>query len=318
MTVLTIGAVTTDRLMRVDRLAMPDEEVRVTAVDSYDGGSAANVAVGVSRLGVPAAYLGCVGSDSAGEHHRKILAAEGVDTDRIITSRTGARTSEVMGFVEPGGARQLYFHGGASDELTPEDLTGELLDGIDCVHLCTLGPEFAERLIVLSRRAGRKILISFDPGCLGIAGERLHRVRAVARAVDMLFVNTLEFRQLYPDVAPAEVHTLPPLELPARMAIKQGERGAYLYIREQGVTYHPAFPVAAVDSTGAGDAFAAGCLAGTARGYAPARMGPFANAVAALVTRQYGCRPGLPTMAQVDSFLETQGGRATSDASQIE
>lgn len=318
MTVLTIGAVTTDRLMRVDRLARPDEEVRVTAVDNYDGGSAANVAVGVSRLGVPAAYLGCVGSDSEGEHHREILMAEGVDTERVITSRTGARTSTVMGFVEPGGARQLYFHGGASDELTPEDLTGALLDGIDCVHLCTLGPEFAERLIVLSRSAGRKIVVSFDPGCLGIAGERLHRVRALAPDVDMLFVNALEFSELYPDVAPAEVHTLPPLELPARMAIKLGERGAYWYSREQGVTYHPAFAVDAVDSTGAGDAFAAGCLAGTSRGYAWARLGPFANAVAALVTRQYGCRPGLPTMAQVDSFLETQGGRATSAASQIE
>lgn len=316
MTVLTIGAVTTDRLMRVDRLAMADEEVRVTAVDTFDGGSAANVAVGVSRLGVPSAYLGCVGSDREGAHHREILASEGVDTGRIITSRTGARTSEVMGFVDPGGARQLYFHGGASDELTPDHLTGEILDGIDCVHLCTLGPEFAERLIVLSRNAGRRILISFDPGCLGIAGDRLHRVRALAPAFDILFVNSLEFRQLYPDVAPAEVHTLPPHELPVRMAIKLGERGAYLYSRDQGVTYHPAFAIAAVDSTGAGDAFASGCLAGTARGYALARMGPFANAVAALVTLQDGCRPGLPRMAQVASFLQAQSLIGRSDSSQ--
>lgn len=318
MTVLTIGAVTTDRLMQVDRLAMPDEEVRVTAVESYDGGSAANVAVGVSRLGVRAAYLGCVGNDSEGDHHRGSLESEGVDVGRIRTSRTGARTSTVMGFVEPGGARQLYFHGGASDELTPEDLTVDTFDGIDRIHLCTLGPEFAERLIDLGRSSGRKMLISFDPGCLGIAGERLHRVRAIAPAVDMLFVNALEFRQLYPHVAPAEVNTLPSSELPARMAIKLGERGAYLYSREQGLTYYPAFEVAAVDSTGAGDAFAAGCLAGIALGYGPRRMGPFANAVAALVTRQFGCRTGLPTMAQVTSFLESQGERMGPGAGLVE
>lgn len=307
MTVLTIGAITTDRLMRVDRLAMPDDEVRVTAVENHDGGSAANVAVGVRRLGMPASYLGCIGNDSEGEHHRRILAAERVSTAYILTSRSGSHTSSVMGFVEPGGARQLYFHGGASDELVPEDVTDEALEGVDCVHLCTLGPEFAERLIVLRRNLGRRILISYDPGCLGIAGDRLARVRAIAPAIDMLFVNALEFRQLYPDVTAADVHTLPKNQLPAGMAIKLGERGAYLYSREQGTTFHPAFAVAAVDSTGAGDAFAAGCLAGIARGYAPARMGPFANAVAALVTLQYGCRPGLPTMTQVTSFLEARG-----------
>ncbi len=314
MTVLTIGAVTTDRLMQVDRLAMPDEEVRVTAVESYDGGSAANVAVGVSRLGVRAAYLGCVGNDSEGDHHRRILESEGVDITRIRTSRTGARTSTVMGFVEPGGARQLYFHGGASDELSPEDLTADTFDGIDRVHLCTLGPEFAERLIDLGRSSGRKMLISFDPGCLGIAGERLHRVRAIAPAVDMLFVNALEFGLLYPHVAPADVGRLSSSELPARMAIKLGQRGAYLYNRDQGVTYHPAFAVAAVDSTGAGDAFAAGCLAGAAQAYGEARLGPFANAVAALVTQQFGCRTGLPTMTRVTSFLQTQSEPTTSGA----
>lgn len=306
MKVLTIGAVTTDLLMRVERLARPDEEVRVISVDSYDGGSAANVAVALSRLGLEAAYFGCVGDDSEGTRHLTVLSAEGVDTRRVMISRTGSRTSQVMGFVECGGARQLYFHGAASEEITADDITEELLDGIEWVHVCTLGPEFAERILELNRRRPRHIGLSLDPGCVGLEGDRAERVRASLGEVDALFVNEVEFERLFPGMRPEEAGRLPPEGLAGHTAIKLGERGAYLLTRRGDLTYHPAFRVTAVDSTGAGDAFAAGFLVGIARHYSPEYLGPFANAVAALVAKHYGARVGLPSLDRVESFLREQ------------
>ena len=87
------------------------------------------------------------------------------------------------------------------------------------------------------------------------------------------------------------------------MAIKVGERGAYLFSRDEGLTHCQAFRVETVDSTGAGDAFASGYLVGLANGFSAKRLGPFANAVAALETRRFGCRAGLPTMEAVMLFL---------------
>jgi ribokinase len=314
--VLTIGTVTTDLLMQVDRLALPDEEVRVSSQARHDGGSAANVAVGLCRLGCPAAFFGCVGADDEGARHLASLSAEGVDTSRVIVSSTGQSTSHVLGFVDPRGARQLYFHGGASEEITPLHITHDLLDGIDWVHVCTLGPDFAERVIALNRERRPPVALSLDPGCVGLEGDRAAHLRRLLREAHALFVNQVEFGQLFPGLSPEQVMRLGGADLPEWMAIKLGERGAWLVERHRGPTYYPAYPVAAVDSTGAGDAFAAGCLAGLAVNTPLVRLGPFANAVAALVTTRVGCRDGLPSREAVASFLARQEGLQPADGRQ--
>lgn len=303
MNILVIGCVTTDLLMQVDRFARADEEIRAAAVQTYDGGSGANVAVGVSRLGKSAAFMGCIGDDAEGARQREVLLKEGVDISRVFTSRHGLRTAHVVGLVQPTGERQLYFHGGAAEEITPADVTAELLDGIDCVHVSTLGPEFAERVLDLRRSRVRPLILSVDPGCVGLAGPRMAHVRAILPQLDLLFVNEVEFTQLFGHVAPDDLVATSMAALPERMAIKVGDRGAYLFARSEGVTHHGAFHVNAVDSTGAGDAFAAGYLAGLVDGLSSGDLGPFANAVAALETRCFGCRDGLPTIQRAQRFV---------------
>ncbi len=309
MRILTIGCVTTDLLVRVDRFARADEEMRAMAADTYDGGSAANVAVAIRRLGHASAFLGCIGDDPEGMRHRNVLEREGVDITRVITSRRGLRTTLVVGIVQSSGDRQLYFHGGAAEELAPSDITLESLDRIDCVHLCTLGPELVERILELRRRCGNRIMLSIDPGCVGLEGPRAARVRAILPDTDLLFVNDVEFSQVFGDLEPTDLPDIAASELPQRVAIKLGDRGAFLFSREDGLTHCPAFSVDAIDSTGAGDAFAGGYLAGLAAGLPPAQLGRFASAVAAMETRYVGCREGLPTLDAVTLFLRAAVAR---------
>ncbi len=300
--VLTIGYFTTDLLVKVDRFADIDDEVPIQTFGEYQGGSAANTAVGVRRLGVPGALLTCVGNDELARKGLRILASEDVDISRVATSRKGLGSPYVVGIVDPQGERQLYSYGGAAQELTPDQLTREDLADVTHLHICTLGPEFVERALKIAGEADHRVTISADPGALGCAGERATVLRPLLPRLDLLFLNTVEMGLL---INMTDVRQLPVCAdaLPPRVAIKLGAKGCVLYERGAALTFAPAFKVDAIDTTGAGDAFAAGHLVGWIHGLVGEGLATFSNAVAALSTRVHGCRDGLPTMNEVTAFL---------------
>lgn len=304
--VLAIGYVTTDLLLKVNRFPDADEEIPILSFGEYPGGSAANTAVGVRRLGVSAALLACIGDDERGRRGLEALAADGVETSRIVTTPTGPVSSYVVGAVDARGERQLYTYRGASGELSPDHLAPESLRGITHVHICTMPPDFAERGLVLARDADSPLRVSMDPGTLGCAGEYAPRLRQILPRLDLLFLNAVELRLL---LGITDVRSLPDYAgaLPPRVAVKLGAQGCVLYRRGSRLTTAPALPVDTVDTTGAGDAFAAGYLVGWIRGLEDADLALFSNAVAALSTRAHGCRDGLPTAPQVAAFLRGRG-----------
>lgn len=303
---LAIGYLTTDLLIKVNQFARTDEEVPMQAFGEHPGGSAANTAVGLSRLGIPATLLCCIGGDDRGQRGMEALEREGVATSGILTSPTGLESAYVVGVVDERGERQLYTYAGASDEIRPEHLTPEHLEGITHVHICTLGPEFVERALTLAGNAGHRIMLSLDPGTLGLASGRGDRLRALLPQVDLLFVNSVELNLLAgvanPEALASRVDDLPP-----RVAVKLGAEGCMLFRRGAPTVSAPAFAVDTVDTTGAGDAFAVGYLAGWIWGLSDQDLAVLSNAVAALSTRAYGCRDGLPSLSQVRAFLGTRG-----------
>ena len=309
MKTLTIGYCTTDLVLQVERFAEEDEEVLVNRLVEYPGGSAANVAVGLCRLGLASAFLGGLARDERGLKNLEILDHERVDHSRVIYSPGETASPFAVAVVNPEGCRRLYFHGGAGEDLRPEALTAESLEGIGCVHLCTLGPEFLKRVLLLRKQLGQDLLVSADPGCVGLEGDRVEAVRALMPALDLLFVNEVEFSRLFPRLTPPDISSLKPDTLPRQVVIKEGRMGVHLFSAAEGLLLHqPSFPVKAVDTTGAGDAFAAGYLAGLFLGLPPPRRASFASAVAALSTTRFGCRDGLPTQQVVESFLTAQDG----------
>jgi ribokinase len=245
MTVLCAGHVNWDVTLRVDHLPEPDGEVAVEERVQRGGGSAANVAAGLAGLDTPAALFGSVGDDESGTKAIEELETAGVETDRI-RAVPGAETAVKYLVVDHEGEVMVLSNAGANESFTAEHLTGGF-DGIDHLHLTSQLPETAAELAERAHEAG--VSVSFDPGRR--LGDRSYA--ETLRHVDLLFLNAKEA------VAMIESELDDALPQAASVVIKLGEEGAEL--RGPTVVRHGGFAVDPLDTTGAGDAFAAGFLA---------------------------------------------------------
>jgi sugar/nucleoside kinase (ribokinase family) len=272
-------------------------------VSLVQGGSAANTARWLGRLGARVTLIASVGRDPAG---RALVEAVRSDTVTARISRVaGARTGRIGVVVGPGGERSFVADRGAADLLRPEDLDAAWFERIDALHLpvySLLGDPLGQagrRAIELARAA--RAFVTLD---LASIGPLLGRGRRVARqlvgdaAPDLLFATAAEAEAL---LGRYGVEGL--LEFAPRVVVKRGSKGATVMARDGAERLR--FEVAterlsAPDTTGAGDAFDAGFLVGwfgaQASGQAlPATMRRAALAGHRAAARQLGTRrPELP------------------------
>ncbi|HET7723333.1 MAG TPA: carbohydrate kinase family protein [Propionibacteriaceae bacterium] len=240
------------------------------------GGSAANVAAAAAQLGqVPARYLGCVGTDAAGDGLVAGLLAQGVD---VRTQRRGC-TGAVVILVEPGGERTMVPNRGASILLEPVE--DAWLDGLSMLHvpaysLCA-EPIATSALDALRRVRERGTSTSIDASSVGTlrayGRERIRRL-LTRLAPDHLLANADEAAFLGLD----EADYLPRTTL----VVKHGSSATRVRTPDGAWLSVPVSPVVDVlDSTGAGDAFAAGYLSAVVLGQEPEAACSAGNAWAA-------------------------------------
>ena len=229
------------------------------------GGSAANTARWLGRLGARASLVGAVGRDPAGRALVEALRADGVVPR--ITRVAGTRTGRIGVVVAPGGERSFVADRGAADQLRAADLRPDWFAGCDAVHLpiySLLGEPLGlagRRAVELGRDAGGLVsidLASIVPLLSG--GRRAARALIESVAPDILFATAAEAEAL---LGRSSVEGL--LELAPTAVVKRGAKGATVMAREgtDRLRFEVATQqVAATDSTGAGDAFDAGFLVG--------------------------------------------------------
>jgi len=248
MTVLCAGHINWDVTMHVDSLPDPDGEVGIERLVQSGGGSAANVAAGLVGLGDPAALYGSVGGDDTGALALRELDRAGVDCGHVFIDSEGTTSVKYL-VVDATGEVMVFSKAGANESFCSEDISADLLAGVDHLHLTSQSPVLASRLSTLASDLG--LSVSFDPGR-----------RVADRAYDDTLASTglLFLNQREADLV-AEAGVLSPTD-PAGMTVvvKHGGDGATVYTPE-GETSHAGFVVDPVDLTGAGDAFAAGFLA---------------------------------------------------------
>jgi sugar/nucleoside kinase (ribokinase family) len=214
------------------------------------GGSAANVAAAAARIGCPVRFIGRVGDDAVGEQLVASLTAAGVD---VRTQRAG-RTGTVAVLVEPGGERTMFPDRAAAAEL--DEIEPTWLDGITWLHLtayslCTEPAESpAAGAAGLVRRSGGRVSVDVSSVAVVEAYGR-HRFATVlgALAPDVVFATVEEARAL---VGPP----------PVMVVVKDGPHPVSLRYPD-GRTHRVDVPAIGqvADTTGAGDAFAAGFIA---------------------------------------------------------
>ncbi len=280
------------------------------AVTLSIGGAESNVAIGLSRLGVPASWVSALGEDELGELVLHRVRAEGVDTSavrRVPDRPTGLYLRE-----EVAGALRVYYYrrGSAASTLAPGAFDPALLDGAAFLHLTgitgALSPESAGFLIWAARTAREAgVRVSYDvnyrtrlwePAAARAASE------AVLPYVDVLFVGDEEGRALWgwdDDTCLDRLADAGPREV----VLKQGARGCAAVVDGERLA-SPGFPARQVDPIGAGDAFAAGYLAATLEGQDPAGRLRTANAMGAFCVQNLGDYEGLPSHRELTAFLD--------------
>ena len=250
--VVAAGHINWDVTIHVDRLPEPDGETRIDRLEQSGGGSAANVAVGLVDLGGQSVVYGSVGGDESGALALRELASAGVDPGQVLVD-AGEPTSVKYVIVDGGGELLMLANDGANESFTAAGLDRDTLTAADHLHLTGQQPETAAALATAAGEAGATR--SFDPGRR--VGDR--EFDAALHATDVLFVNAREADAL------ADSTDIDPWEPADRVvAIKLGSEGATVRTPHGDVS-HPGFDVDPVDTTGAGDAFAAGFLGAALR-----------------------------------------------------
>jgi fructokinase len=282
------------------------------------GGAPANVAVGVARLGVTAGFMGQVGDDAFGHFLANTLRDNQVDVTALRFS-SAARTALAFVSLKADGERDFMFYRHPSADMLYQatDVDDEYIRRAKIFHFGSISlisePSRSATLHAVEVAQAAGLLISYDPNLR----LNLWPASAAAKAGLKLgwsqanVIKVSEEEVLFLNGASSVEQTVrrlwhPHLQL---VVVTQAAAGCTYYTPGLSGTV-AGFPVTAVDTTGAGDAFVAGLLKGLLTNPEAMQSADrlqavcrYANAVGALTTTQRGAIPALPTADQVDKFI---------------
>jgi ribokinase len=293
--VVVVGDVMTDVVARVDDPLAMGSDTAATVV-TRQGGAGANVAAWLAEQGQPAVLVGRVGDDPFGREAADLLARGGVRPVLAVDLTRPTGTCVVL--VGRDGERTMLPDAGANSGLTPDDLPAGLLSGARHLHVSgytLLNPGSREAglaAIAAARSAG--VPVSVDPASAApleaVGGKEFLRLTEdVGLALCTLDEAEVLVGTRHPDVAAARLTATYP-----QVVLKLGADGARWSSADDPKGHHVAAgpcPGGVVDSTGAGDAFAAGYLAATLSGVGVPDALAAGCALAARVAGRVGARP---------------------------
>lgn len=296
--VICYGDLNADYIGRMDRIPEPDEELPIEDLSIHCGGAATNVAVGLSRLGHDVAFLGCAGSDPIADRMLEELRSEGVDLSQLII-KENQMTGMVISILDHHGERRLMTHYGANAAMSEADLSEDFFEHATIFHMSSPQLHMVKPLLERAKKKG--LLTSFDPGSL-ICRHGMKVLGPLLSMVDLLFLNRVEYQQLIGEQD--ELDFSPFFSQGCQTVIyKKGKEGSLLVTREGVQVASKGFSVKPLDTTGAGDAFAAGYLSAMIRGLSDADRMRYANGTGALSVTARGAKEALPDRQQLESFL---------------
>ena len=265
------------------------------AAVEISGGSAANTVVGVAGFGGRTAFIGKLKADGLGQAFSHDICAAGV-TFTTPPASDGPSTGRCYVLVTPDGERTMNTYLGAAQDLHPRDIDDDMVAASAITYLegYLWDPEHAKeaflRAAAIAHATGRKVALSLsDAFCVDRwRDEFLQLMRS--RTVDLIFANEAELRSLYQTADFDSALMALRADIDAA-AVTRSEKGC-LVLSPDGIEAVPAFPVErVVDTTGAGDLFAAGFLYGLARGADDRTCGRLGALAAAEIIQHLGARP---------------------------
>ncbi|HEX8167756.1 MAG TPA: PfkB family carbohydrate kinase [Beijerinckiaceae bacterium] len=291
--ILCIGIATLDQVFALDAMPTAPEKYRAADLVVTTGGTAANAAVAVARLGGDAGFLGELGDDRIGDDIVAGLEREGVDCAGVRRVE-GKRSPLSAILVDRAGERIVISHSDPELPGSTERLPDRLPAGVGAVLGDTRWQAGSAHLFGLARAAGVPAVLDADR-----APEERPELLELATHVAFSLQGLRDLTGLDDPRA-----GLAALALPARafVAVTNGAEG--VFFREGGAVVHaPAFPVEAVDTLGAGDVWHGAFALALAEGLDERAAVRFASAAAAIKCTRFGGRDGAPSRAEVEAFL---------------
>ena len=311
--VLGIGNAIFDVLVKTDEKFLADhgmtkgsmaliDEPRATAIyrdmgpaTTMSGGSAANTIVGIASFGARAAYVGKVRDDQIGKLYSHDIRAAGVAFE-TSAAKDGPATGCSYILVTPDGERTMNTYLGAAQDLMSSDIDPAQVEASRIVYLegYLWDPQNAKEAFVkaatIAHGAGRQVALTLsDSFCVDrYRDEFLELMRK--GTVDLIFANESELHSLYQtsDFDGA----LKQLAKDTKLGVVTRSEKGCVVVSNTGVVAAPAFPIEKlVDTTGAGDLFAAGFLFGLVRNTSHENAGRLGALAAAEVIQHIGARP---------------------------
>lgn len=250
------------------------------------GGSAGNMCRAMAHLGMKSAFIGKVGADSIGANYARSLTRVGIE-ERMIVSET-LPSGVCCAFITPGGERTFADYMGASLALAAEELTPQMMRGYDYLYLegyLVQNHALIERAAILAKEAGLKIVMDVASYNIILSDKDFVR-HLIEKYVDVVFANEEEAKALTGKEPEEALHEL--AQKTEMAVVKIGAHGSLI---QQGTAYIrvPAVQVEqVVDTTSAGDHFAAGFLYGLLSGQPMKRCAEIGAVVAAAAIQVVG------------------------------
>ena len=305
--ILVVGSINIDLVLRTDRVPKAGESFLGREFSWVPGGKGANQAVAASRAGAEVGFAGRIGRDENGRYLAAALLESGV-SDRFVTVDEERPTGMAVIMVEADGENRIIVFAGANLSLSTVDVDRAMRQGgpWDAVLLSF---EITEEVIAytVGRCVEEKVPIYIDAGPAREASDL-----DTLRGAEVISPNRGELEILTGrDCSTAEglaeaARFLAERTAAGAVVVKLGEEGALLSAAGKAELF-PAFPVRAVDTTAAGDAFTAGLAVRRVEGAEYGRAVRYGCAAGALTATKAGAQPSLPLEEEVEAFLRNRG-----------
>lgn len=250
------------------------------------GGSAANTASGLAKLGIEAGFLSKVGRDDIGDFFEKEMIKTNV---KPLLLKTDTPSGRVQAIVSKDGERTFATYLGASLELCPDDIQPELFEGWDIFYVegyLVANKPMLEKAIATAKAKGMKIAL--DMASYNIVEEnREYMIRMIQDGIDIIFANEEEAKALTGVEGEEALHQI--AKLCDIAIVKLGAKGSLVQQGDRVIVIDP-IPAKVVDTTGAGDMWAAGFLAGYVKGEDLKRCATMGAIVAANIIEVIGAK----------------------------
>lgn len=278
----------------------PKEDAKIELMDLYMrcGGPASTALVTLSRLGIPTSFLGSISDDFFGTEILKNLNREKVDTSCLNIIKGHTSQFAFIAVSRQTGKRTIFWHRGSAPHLKTDQVDLRVFPNARFLHVDGLMIEACLSAAQQAKKHG--ITVVMDGGTLRQGSKEL------IQFVDILIVCQVFANSLAGPEVPIEtsLQTLRSLG-PSDVVMTMGPEGS-IGLNDQGIFRQKAFPVAAVDTTGAGDVYHGAYIYGLLKQWKMPECMRFASAAAALKCQKIGAQSGIPDLNAIDELMKSR------------